>query len=72
MMKLFSTFALRFGGHDTTHCHCHRHCMPSPQYRRSRVIRLWFLCGALAAAAAWLVHELLVWACSLPGAMRIG
>jgi len=72
MLKLFSTFALRLGGHDAMHCHCHRHCMPSAQYKRNRVIRYWLLSGVMALAAAWLIHQLLVWACSLPGANRIG
>jgi len=72
MLKLFSTFALRLGGHDATHCHCHRHYLPSSQFKRNRTIRFCLVCGAMAAAAAWLVYHLVVWACSLPGAMRIG
>jgi len=71
MLKSFSTFALRLGGHDTAHCHCQRHYLPSPETKRNRVIRLCLLCVSIAVAVGWFSYHFVTWACSLPGAMRI-
>ena len=71
MLKLFSTFALRLGGHDSMHCHCHRHYLPSPQTKRKLFIRHCLIGAVVVAAAAWLFYHLVVWACSFPGTMRI-
>jgi hypothetical protein len=71
MLKFFSTFAFHLGGHDTMHCHCRRHYLPSPEIKRNRLIRLCLLTGAMATAAAWLLYRFVTWACSLPGATRI-
>lgn len=72
MLKLVSHLAPLFGAHDAAHCHCHKHYLPSPQTRRNRLL-VQLLAGALGATATgWLLYHLIVWACSLPGSMRIG
>lgn len=72
MLKVISLFALLSGAHDAIHCHCHRHYLPSPQTRRNRAILLLLIGGVGAVATGWLLYHLIVWACSLPGTMRIG
>lgn len=71
MLKLLSTFALRFSGHDLSHCHCRRHYLPSPETKRDRILGLSLFWGGVVVATGWALYHVVSWACDLPGTMRI-
>ncbi len=69
---LFSACALRLSGHDVVHCHCRRHFMPEGRTRIMLLSGRVFALAVIAVGSGWVVYRFLVWAISVPGAMRIG